>query len=197
MRLLLCDSYLQRAGSKKEPIKAFPKGLRMLAGNPNRRTYDPSSFADKAVSFVCQDFKGGHAGDPNWEERPDFHPQNCPDGMRAQVFFPSCVSPCPRTSRTVWNRADLGASLRFAQWDGVNLDSADHKSHSASRRPSSRADDPTDTQASALLPSLVAYPIETYQGGNCPSTHPVHLVSLFYEWVRRRPSLANVVARPR
>ena len=53
--------------------------------------------------------------------------------MRAQVFFPSC-------------------------WDGVNLDSADHKSH-------------------------MAYPIQNYNSGDCPSTHPVHLVSLFYEMV--------------
>ena len=53
--------------------------------------------------------------------------------MRAQVFFPSC-------------------------WDGVNLDSPDHKSH-------------------------MAYPIQNFNSGDCPSTHPVHLVSLFYEMV--------------
>ena len=53
--------------------------------------------------------------------------------MRAQVFFPSC-------------------------WDGVNLDSPDHKSH-------------------------MAYPIQAYNTGDCPDTHPVHLVSLFYEMV--------------
>ncbi|OJT05575.1 hypothetical protein TRAPUB_3588 [Trametes pubescens] len=47
------------------------------------------------------------------------------------VFFPSC-------------------------WDGVNLDSADHKSH-------------------------MAYPIQNYNSGDCPASHPVHLVSLFYE----------------
>ena len=63
----------------------------MLAGNPNRRTYDPSSFADQAISFVCLDYYNSHQGDPNWEQRPDFFPQNCPDGMRAQLFFPSCV----------------------------------------------------------------------------------------------------------
>ncbi|KZV98378.1 WSC-domain-containing protein, partial [Exidia glandulosa HHB12029] len=41
-------------------------------------------------------------------------------------------------------------------WDGKNLDSADHKSH-------------------------VSYPIEHFNGGKCPDTHPVHLVSIFYE----------------
>jgi hypothetical protein len=65
------------------------------------------------------------------DERPDFFPHQCPGSMRAQVFFPSC-------------------------WDGVNLDSSDHKSH-------------------------MAYPIQNYNGGDCPASHPVHLVSLFYE----------------
>ena len=53
--------------------------------------------------------------------------------MRAQVFFPSC-------------------------WDGVNLDSPDHKSH-------------------------MAYPIGLYNDGVCPSTHPKQLISLFYEYI--------------
>lgn len=99
--------YLQRPGNKNEKIMAFPKGLRMIAGNPNRRTYDGSSFADQAVSFVCLDYYNSHSGDPNWEQRNNFFPQNCPDGMRAQVFFPSC-------------------------WNGIDLDSADHKSRSSS-----------------------------------------------------------------
>lgn len=41
-------------------------------------------------------------------------------------------------------------------WDGKNLDTPDHKSH-------------------------VAYPIGAYNDGKCPDTHPVHLVSIFYE----------------
>ena len=41
-------------------------------------------------------------------------------------------------------------------WDGVNLDSADHTSH-------------------------MSYPIQNYNGGDCPDSHPVQLVSLFYE----------------
>ncbi|KAM5541687.1 hypothetical protein V8D89_004668 [Ganoderma adspersum] len=125
--------YLMRPGPKNEAIKAFPKGLRMIAGDTNRRTYNASNFADQAVSFVCLDYSGAHNNDPDWAERPNFFDHSCPDGMRAQVFFPSC-------------------------WDGVNLDSADHKSH-------------------------MAYPIQNYNSGDCPSTHPVHLVSLFYEMV--------------
>ncbi|RPD60379.1 WSC-domain-containing protein [Lentinus tigrinus ALCF2SS1-7] len=123
--------YLVRDGPKGQPIKAFPKGLRMVAGDTNRKTYNASSFADQAVSYVCLDYSGAHNNDPDWAERPNFFDHNCPNGMRAQVFFPSC-------------------------WDGVNLDSADHKSH-------------------------MAYPIQNYNSGDCPDSHPVHLVSLFYE----------------
>lgn len=54
------------------------------------------------------------------------------DGLRAQVFFPQC-------------------------WDGVNLDSVDHKSH-------------------------MSYPDgDVYNGGNCPSSHPIHTGSIFFE----------------
>jgi len=53
--------------------------------------------------------------------------------LRSEVYFPSC-------------------------WDGVNLDSPDHKSH-------------------------VAYPaIGNYNGGVCPESHPVALLSIFYEF---------------
>ncbi|KAI1789216.1 WSC-domain-containing protein [Ganoderma leucocontextum] len=125
--------YLMRPGPKNESIKAFPPGLRMVAGDTNRRSYNASDFAQQAVSFVCLDESGAHANDPDWAERPNFFDHNCPDGMRAQVFFPTC-------------------------WDGVNLDSPDHKAH-------------------------MAYPIQNYNTGDCPDTHPVHLVSLFYEMV--------------
>ncbi|OCH94040.1 WSC-domain-containing protein [Obba rivulosa] len=125
--------YLPRAGPANESIMAFPAGLRMLAGNTTEHTvdYNASSFADQAISYMCLDYNNDHTGDPDWAERPDFFDHTCPDGLRAQIFFPSC-------------------------WDGVNLDSADHKSH-------------------------MAYPIQNYNSGDCPDSHPVHLVSLFYE----------------
>ncbi|KAI0748179.1 WSC-domain-containing protein [Daedaleopsis nitida] len=125
--------YLNRPGPKNATLKAFPPGFRMIAGDTNRRSFNASSFADQAVDFVCLDSSDEHANDPDWAERPSFFDHNCPNGMRAQVFFPSC-------------------------WDGVNLDSADHKSH-------------------------VAYPIQNFNDGDCPDSHPVHLVSLFYEMV--------------
>ncbi|KZL83024.1 wsc domain-containing protein [Colletotrichum incanum] len=59
-----------------------------------------------------------------------FPTRNCPNGLRVQVLFPSC-------------------------WDGVNLDSLDHKSH-------------------------MAYP-DRLDNGKCPSTHPKRFATLFYE----------------
>jgi len=61
-----------------------------------------------------------------------FPPHKC-DTMRWEVYFPSC-------------------------WDGVNIDTPDHKSH-------------------------MAYPaIGDFNIGVCPASHPVALFSLFYEF---------------
>ncbi|TCD61199.1 hypothetical protein EIP91_008787 [Steccherinum ochraceum] len=125
--------YLVRGDQTGDKIVAPPPGLVMVAGDPNRRTYNADNHADQAVSFVCLDYSGSHNGDPDWAERPDFFDHNCPNGMRAQIFFPAC-------------------------WDGKNLDSADHKSH-------------------------MAYPIDAYNNGKCPDTHPVHIISIFYEMI--------------
>lgn len=117
--------YLQRGGPNNDNLTAFPKDFRMLAGDPFKRAYT-NDFAGQAISFVCLDYSGTssyHSGLPN---------KVCPDGMRAQVFFPSC-------------------------WDGVNLDSSDHKSH-------------------------MAYPTKySYDNGPCPADHPVHMISIFFE----------------
>lgn len=115
--------YLQRVGFPNEPLFAFPKGFRMLAGDPLLRSFSNTS-EQKAVSFACLDYS-----QPS-PETPGFPTKNCPSGLRMQVFFPSC-------------------------WDGKNLDSPDHKSH-------------------------VAYPSRV-DNGQCPSSHPVHLISIFYE----------------
>ncbi|PNS17632.1 WSC domain-containing protein 2 [Sphaceloma murrayae] len=117
--------YLQRGGPNNDALKAFPKDFRMLAGNPYKRNYT-DDFAGQAISFVCLDYSGKSGYYNKFPDKP------CPDGLRAQIFFPSC-------------------------WDGKNLDSADHKSH-------------------------MAYPTKySYDNGPCPATHPVHLISIFYE----------------
>ncbi|WVW81296.1 hypothetical protein I302_103287 [Kwoniella bestiolae CBS 10118] len=124
--------YLPRYSPGEKTVRAFPDGLRMISGDPNRKTFDGDA-ASKAITYVCLDYYNNHSGDPAWAERNSFFEHNCPQGMRAQVFFPSC-------------------------WDGVNLDSDDHRSH-------------------------MAWPSGGVDGGSCPSTHPVRLVSLFYEFI--------------
>ncbi|WWC67290.1 uncharacterized protein I206_101198 [Kwoniella pini CBS 10737] len=124
--------YLPRYSPGETTVQAFPDGLRMISGSPDRRTYNGDAESN-AISYVCLDYYTSHTGDPAWAQRNSFFEHNCPQGMRAQVFFPSC-------------------------WDGVNLDSDDHKSH-------------------------MAWPSNGVDGGSCPSTHPVRLVSLFYEFI--------------
>ncbi|KAF9055515.1 hypothetical protein BDZ89DRAFT_1176189, partial [Hymenopellis radicata] len=79
----------------------FPDDFRMISGDPDLRTLNASSFAQQAVTFLCLNFDGES---PRTNELPV--DQDCPSGIRAQVNFPSC-------------------------WDGVNVDSDDHKSHVA------------------------------------------------------------------
>jgi hypothetical protein len=116
--------YLQRGpAADTKTLKAFPEGFRMLAGDTAKRSYG-GDFKSDAINFNCLG-----ANKPETNGLPNY---NCPGGLRAQVFFPSC-------------------------WDGKNLDSDDHMAHMS--YPSSGA----------------------YNGGGCPSTHPVQLISLFFE----------------
>ncbi|KAL1297177.1 hypothetical protein AAFC00_004750 [Neodothiora populina] len=127
--------YLQRPGPNNDALKAFPEGFRMLAGDPFKRNRT-DDFESDAVSFVCLDYSSTSP------QTHGFPTGNCPDGIRAQIFFPSC-------------------------WDGVNLDSSDHKSH-------------------------VSYPASgSNDNGPCPASHPVHLVSLFYEVIYDTSNFAD------
>ncbi|KAI0006827.1 hypothetical protein F4779DRAFT_643846 [Xylariaceae sp. FL0662B] len=93
--------YLQRTDEKdpnpSEGLIAFPEDFRMIAGDPANRN-NSDSIEQRAVSFVCLGVDG--------PATPELPRQNCPNGMRAQLTFPSC-------------------------WDGENLDSPNHKSHMA------------------------------------------------------------------
>ncbi|KEI38605.1 uncharacterized protein L969DRAFT_62718 [Mixia osmundae IAM 14324] len=117
--------YLQRRANDSEQLFAFPDGFSMVAGTPSLRSY-ADTLEQRAISFVCLAYTAGKS----YPQTSFIPPYDCPDGLRAQVFFPSC-------------------------WDGINANSSDHKSH-------------------------MAYP-DGMDNGACPSTHPVRLVSLFYE----------------
>ena len=78
-----------------EPVRAFPRGLKMIAGNAAARS--PQSL--RIVSWSC--------------------------GREVSSSIPSCDS-------FGFRRATLRLQVNFPScWDGVHLDSADHKSHMA------------------------------------------------------------------
>lgn len=127
----------------------FPKGFRMMAGNMLLRNFtgpvpDPPtsewtdadktqfSLSQKALGFNCLHY--GTTNEPSLYRHTmpgkDFLDENCLDGLRIELMFPSC-------------------------WNGVDVDSHDHKSH-------------------------MAYP-DLVKDGKCPEGYEHRLVSLFYE----------------
>lgn len=99
-------------------VTAFPKGFRMITGNPMYREqkYFGASPDAWALTFRCWDVdaitepfgpSNNHNASPG-SPVDFFHlPKKlCPGGIRSNIFFPSC-------------------------WDGKNLDSPDHRSHMA------------------------------------------------------------------
>lgn len=87
--------YLQRGSN----VTAFPPGFRMLAGTPTLRSYS-DVMEQAAINFVCLDYDAGSSSSTGLPTK------NCPQGLRAQIVFPSC-------------------------WNGHDLDSTNHKSHMA------------------------------------------------------------------
>ena len=108
-----------------EDIKAFPKGFQMLAGDSRLRNFsgpvpDPptsawslddmsqESLGQKSLGFNCLNYNRQPEGSRYRHFLPDksFLDQNCANGIRAEIFFPSC-------------------------WNGKDATSKDHKSHVA------------------------------------------------------------------
>lgn len=65
--------YLPRGDSGQ--VKAFPDGFKMVAGDPNRNTYNSSLFEDQAISWVCLDYNNPGV---NGQQTPGFPTANCP-----------------------------------------------------------------------------------------------------------------------
>ncbi|KZT32073.1 WSC-domain-containing protein [Sistotremastrum suecicum HHB10207 ss-3] len=63
---------------------AFPENFRMITGDPSLRTYNASSYAQQAVTFLCLNFDGTST---RFNQLPA---QECPSGVRAQINFPMC-----------------------------------------------------------------------------------------------------------
>ncbi|RDB23529.1 hypothetical protein Hypma_009210 [Hypsizygus marmoreus] len=64
--------------------KPFPDDFRMISGDPNLRTFDASSFAQQAVTYLCLDFSKTSG---KFNELPK---GRCRSGIRSQINFPSC-----------------------------------------------------------------------------------------------------------
>lgn len=132
-------------------ITAFPEGFQMISGDKRQRNFtwpvpDPakslwsgdqvSQFAlsQKALGFNCLNYAATAEGSLYRHFLPtkDYLDANCLDGIRLELMFPSC-------------------------WNGVDLDSEDHRSHVA-------------------FPDLV-------MTGACPEGFKTKLPSLFYETI--------------
>lgn len=90
-------------------VKAFPEGFQVVAGNKNTRNFN-GSFPDeplsswpgepddqkwlsqRALGFNCLNYKGKAEPSLYRHEFPtkEYMDQNCPDGMRIEIGFPSC-----------------------------------------------------------------------------------------------------------
>lgn len=109
-------------------IQPIPVGLKMIAGTPAGA---PGSEQDSSVvRWHCQSWESSDASNPRWSAGiPECQ---APDRLRMDVFFPSC-------------------------WNGIDLDSADHRSH-------------------------LAYPDKISGTVACPATHPVAIVRVSYHY---------------
>ncbi|KAF8154801.1 hypothetical protein B0H34DRAFT_661187 [Crassisporium funariophilum] len=113
-------------------LKAFPPGLKMISGNPAARSRkyqrgqgSQEELRERAVEWECLRYPN-NAG----YNTTGFPTTDCESGLNARIHMPAC-------------------------WDGVNLDSEDHMSHTA------------------FLSDL--------DNGDCPSTHPVPMMKILYE----------------
>ena len=106
--------YYRNGGKTPASVQPFPPGLKMIAGDGRATSPQPISVA----SWACTIRGGGSAGDEKEVQHVPVCPSDSP-ALRLRIVFPDC-------------------------WDGVNLDSPDHKSH-------------------------MAYHV----GARCPTSHPV------------------------
>jgi len=124
----------------------------MIIGDPIYREPSPNAGEYKSLAFRCFTTPWGPAP-ANSEiggeyDTRTFPKEPCPYGLRINNFFPTC-------------------------WDGVNLDSPDHKSH-------------------------VAYPSKgTFEtGSECPDSHPVRLPQLMYETIWNTSAFSDLSMWP-
>lgn len=120
--------YYSAGVSDRQSIQPIPLGLKMIAGS---HMGQPGMEQDSSiVRWHCQSWESSDATNPRWSTSiPECA---APDRLRMDIFFPSC-------------------------WNGVDLDSADHKSH-------------------------LAYPVENAGLSVCPATHPTPIIRVSFHY---------------
>lgn len=101
-------------------------------GDFTLRTYDPSSFAQQAVTFLCLDFNGVSTRHNGLPQTP------CPSGIRAQIVSYHALLILADLTPVI-DRISLAAGMaRYCPLTCIerpllnlcqNVDSPDHKSH--------------------------------------------------------------------
>lgn len=155
--------YLLYTGNGNTNITAFPANFRMIAGDQSRRSYtagnvemvDPPKsewaslnqtsqdiLAQRALGFNCLDYSGTTEASlyRHFFPNKEYLDANCPDGIRFELMFPSC-------------------------WNGVDLDSSNHRDH-------------------------MAYP-DLVMSGDCPEGFTTRVPSLFYETIWNTAAFAS------
>ena len=124
--------YKSAAFALPADIQPLPQGLRMIAGDPNGKA--PVQWGP--ANFTC-------AGTPVGSDK---------------AFPPTAGEPGPHSIPNCLAGTEVWASVSFPRcWDGVNLDSPDHRSHMA------------------YWPIPNPYTDATHPNGKCPPTHPITL----------------------
>ncbi|RAR05049.1 calcium-transporting P [Stemphylium lycopersici] len=127
--------YMRPFSGTNKKTTAMKPGFRMLAGDPNNRSQNGTY---PGICHRCLEeserVMGGDGAPCSINDTASLPSTPCPGGIRATVIFPSC-------------------------WDGVTLDSPNHRSHVA--------------HAPNLSGGLA--------GDECPSTHPVRIPQVMYE----------------
>jgi hypothetical protein len=120
--------------SNQTLVTAFRSGFRMLAGNAAGISPGSARKVCHRCMPVSEDNSNLNCAAPDGETFPK---TMCPGGIRSIITFPTC-------------------------WDGVNLDSPDHKSHIA-------------------YTTLDSGDIDVGPTGSCPASHPVVIPQVMYE----------------
>lgn len=98
----------------------------MIVGDAMTRSMDPNSAEAKSLNFRCLDANFGNSGGTG-KPGTDSHelPAGpCAGGIRSQINFPTLVIFFSYTCSS-----SKCSNTIFRCWDGVNLDSPDHKVH--------------------------------------------------------------------